>query len=74
MPKICEFSNCRKRASYGLYYETPIMCKDHRGECKQQYNVCVCGKHEPHFNYPGNKKKYCGSCKLDGMVNVKTKK
>ena len=74
MPKICEFSNCRTRACYGLYYETPIMCKQHKGNYKQQYNICVCGKHEPAFNFPGKKKKYCGSCKLEGMINVKSKK
>jgi len=73
MPKICEFANCRTRACYGLYYETPIMCTAHKGEYKPQYNICVCGKHEPHFNYVGQKKKYCSSCKLDGMINVKIK-
>ena len=73
MPKICEFANCRRRAGYGLYYETPIMCKEHKGDYKPQYNICVCGKHEPHFNYIGQKKKYCSSCKLDGMINVKIK-
>ena len=35
---------------------------------------CNCGKsYHPSFNFVGSNAEYCGECKLDGMVNVKSK-
>ena len=32
MGYLCEHDNCRKRASYGFYFQKPIMCKEHKQE------------------------------------------
>jgi len=75
MPKLCEYQNCRKRASYAFFYGKPERCKAHKENRKLQYSVCQCGKAQPTFNYKGQKKAICCSkCKKKDMVNVKDKK
>ena len=74
MPKLCQFENCKKRASYATTYGKPERCKEHREERKLQYIICQCGKANPYFNNPGETHAmYCSSCKTDGMVDVKNK-
>ena len=75
MPKLCEFQNCHKRASYGYKYGKPERCKKHKEDRKPQYSICQCGKAQPIYNLPGETKAiYCSSCKTDDMVDVKNKK
>jgi len=74
MPKLCEYRNCRERASYGYFYQTPERCKQHAENRKPQYKVCDCGKSYPNFNVKGKKAKYCGQCKTEGMEDVKSKR
>ena len=74
MPKLCEFENCHKRASYGYRYGKPKRCKEHKEDMKPQYSICKCGKAKPSFNYEGEKAMYCSSCIKDGMINVNNKK
>jgi hypothetical protein len=71
MPKICEFQNCQKRASYGLKYGIPLRCKEHRENLYYQYDRCVCGSAHAIFNFSGQSRKYCSKCKLEGMIDVK---
>ena len=73
MPKLCQFENCRNRASYAEFYGIPIKCKTHKEKLNGQYSVCHCGIKWPVFNYDGLKPEYCSKCKLDGMLNVKSK-
>jgi len=71
MPKICEFENCQNRASYGYYYEKPLRCKDHKGDMKPQYDICMCGKSKPNFNYENEKRpKCCKECKDPEMIDI----
>jgi len=70
MPKICEFENCRNRASYGLTYGQGIRCKTHKEEYKPQLSVCHCGKAKPSFNYKDLKAEYCSTCKKEDMISV----
>ncbi len=71
MSKICEFENCRHKASYALIYGKAIRCKEHKENFKPQYNICVCGKAHPRFNFPDEHRAlYCGSCKKNNMVNI----
>ena len=74
MPKLCQYQNCRKRASYGYFYQMPERCKEHAEDRKPQYRICVCGKAQPTFNFPGEKRKYCVQCKKEGMVDVISKR
>jgi hypothetical protein len=75
MPKLCEFKNCTRRASYGLYYGKPLRCKTHKENMKPQYSICVCGKSYPNYNYlTESRPKYCNKCKLDEMIDIKHKK
>ena len=75
MPKLCEFENCRKRASYALTYGKPDRCIDHKEDRKPQYKVCKCGKARPTYNEQGEPKAICCiSCKTETMINVKNKK
>jgi hypothetical protein len=75
MPKLCNYLNCRKRASYGLTRNCPVRCKQHKEDYKSVWQICQCGKSQPNFNYPGETQAVCcSSCKTDTMVNVKSKK
>ena len=75
MPKLCEYQNCRKRASYGFFYGKPERCKEHKENRKPQYSICQCGSHRPYFNYEGEARPmYCKKCRKVGMVNVRDKK
>ena len=62
MPKLCQFENCRKRASYALTYGKPDRCKEHKENRRPQYNICRgvgCNTH-PVYNYDGQSKAlYC---------------
>ena len=70
MPKICEFENCRNRASYGLTYGKGIRCKIHRENYKPHLDICHCGSAKPSFNMKGLKPQYCIKCKSSDMINV----
>ena len=75
MPSLCQFENCRKRASYALTYGKPDRCKEHQEDRKPQYRICKCGKARPHFNYPGETRGICcAECKTDKMIDVKSKR
>ena len=74
MPKLCNHENCRRRASYAATYGNPDRCKEHKGERKPQYAICQCGKVQPNYNEPGEKRAICCmECKTGTMVNVKSK-
>lgn len=73
MPLICKHLNCKNRASYGFTYGNPEYCKDHGIEKKAytQYGICVCGKTQPRFALPDDKRpSCCSSCKLENMINI----
>jgi hypothetical protein len=70
MPKLCQFENCRNRASYAEFYGIPIRCKIHKEKLHNQYRICHCGSKFPIFNYKDLKPEYCTKCKLDGMIDV----
>ena len=71
MPKLCTFENCRNRACYGFYYGKPERCKTHKENRKSQYSICLCGKAQPVFSFPGETKAICCSqCKKDGMIDI----
>ena len=75
MPKLCEFENCRKQASYSYFFQKPERCKEHKEDRKKQYHICRCGKHQPSFGLPTDKRaSYCIKCKTDEMVDIKSKK
>tara|TARA_Y100000741_G_scaffold300777_1_gene242177 strand:- start:188 stop:1267 length:1080 start_codon:yes stop_codon:yes gene_type:complete len=75
MPKICDFENCRKRASYGYTNGSLERCKEHKEDRPNALMVCKCGKARPSYNDPGKKVAVCCvSCKTETMVNVMHKK
>jgi len=75
MPKLCEYNNCRNRASYGVKRNTPIRCKSHKENMKLASMICVCGKTRPNFNNEGETKAlYCSECKSSTMVDLTHKK
>ena len=79
MPKLCEFENCKNRASYGYDTDTMVMCSKHKTVDMNNVNYskqkkCVCGEHFPSFNYIELKAEYCGSCKKPDMIDVRSKK
>ena len=75
MPKMCEFQNCRNRASYGLTRNCPTRCKTHKENRKLVSLICQCSKARPNFNEPGEILAICCvSCKTDTMVDIKNKK
>ena len=59
MPKLCEYQNCKKRASYGVKRNKPIRCKEHKGEMKLVSQICQCDKARPTFNEPGETVAIC---------------
>jgi hypothetical protein len=73
MPKICEFENCRNRASYGLTYGKGIRCKLHKENYKPHLDICHCGNAKPTFNNKDMKPEYCVKCKTNDMINVTQK-
>ena len=75
MPKMCDFQNCRKRASYGIKRNCPTRCNSHKENRKLASQICHCGEACPSFNEPGETTAICCvSCKTDTMVHVKSKK
>ena len=64
MPKLCEFENCRRRASWGLSFGVPQRCRDHTVDgMRPQYKICKCGKPNPRFSVQGDPKlKCCADC------------
>jgi len=75
MPKMCEFQNCRKRASYGIKRNCPTRCKSHKENRKLASFICICSKARPSFNEPGETSAICcASCKTSTMVDIKNKK
>ena len=75
MPKLCEFNNCRERASYGIKRNIPTRCKKHKENMRLASMICLCGKTRPNFNNEGETKPlYCSECKTDTMVDVRNKK
>jgi hypothetical protein len=74
MTKLCQFENCRNRASYAEFYGKPIRCKTHKNNLNHQYRICNCGLSRPCFNLEGQKAKFCNSCKTPDMINVINKK
>ena len=75
MPKLCEFENCRKKANYGYFFQKVERCKEHKGDRKQRYKICRCGKHDPKFGLPNdNRPSYCSKCKTDKMICPRTRK
>ena len=75
MPKLCNYLNCRKRASYGLTRNCPVRCKQHKEDYKSVSQICECGKAQPNFNEPGEPTAICcASCKTDTMIDIKNKK
>jgi hypothetical protein len=72
MTKLCDFENCRERATYGTN-NIPIRCIKHKENMKASCGLCVCGKCAI-YNFENLKPSYCLNCKKDGMINVKDKK
>ena len=76
MPKLCQFQNCRNRASYGITRNNPCRCKEHKENMKLVSMICVhegC-KTRPTFNLPGQTKGlYCSTHKKEDMINVVSK-
>ena len=50
MPKICNYQNCRKRASYGVKQNELLRCKLHKENMKLSSYICQCGYAIPCFN------------------------
>jgi hypothetical protein len=74
MPKLCEYKDCRKRATYGPKRLSPQRCKEHCNGLPLVSLRCNCGKARPTYNLPGETKCVCcAACRTNGMVNVKDK-
>ena len=41
MPKLCQFENCRNRATYAEFYGIPIRCKTHKEKLYNQYKILL---------------------------------
>ena len=75
MPKLCNYQNCRKQASYGVLRNNPLRCKNHKENMKLSVHICLCGKARPVYNIPIEKRPICcGYCKTSGMVDIINKK
>jgi hypothetical protein len=77
MPKLCEFENCRRQATYGEFYGNPMRCNLHKEDYKLVCRLCQEGncKLIPTYNYQKEIKAiYCSNHKLDGMVDIKHKR
>lgn len=72
---LCSDKTCTRIAHYGYTYGKPEKCKKHKGDCKYQFDICMCGKSTPSYNKPLKKKPmYCKKCKTDNMINLKRKR
>ena len=75
MPKLCEYQNCRERATYGPRRGCPLRCNEHKENMKLISLLCMCGKARPLFNEPDETTAICCvSCKTETMVDVKHKR
>ena len=75
MPKLCDYENCRGRATYGLKRNSPLRCVEHKEEMKLACELCLCGKAKACFNEEGVTPPICcASCKTESMVDVKNKR
>jgi hypothetical protein len=73
MTKLCQFENCKNRATYGIN-SIPIRCITHKEIImKASCGLCKCGKYAI-YNFIGKRPAFCNYCKEDGMINVKDKK
>ena len=73
MTKLCQYENCKNRATYGTN-SIPVRCITHKQfNMKASCGLCICGKYAI-YNYEGKRPSFCNLCKLDEMVNVKDKK
>lgn len=71
MPKLCEFENCRKRASYGYTNGSLERCKEHSEDRPLSSRICKCGTHCPSYNEPGTKLPICcAKCKTETMIDA----
>ncbi len=70
--KLCEFENCKKEATYALYFNKPILCREHKKDgMKTKTCVCVCGKATPAFGLKNdNIRSCCKNCKTPEMINL----
>ena len=75
MPKLCEYQNCRNRATYGVRRGCPLRCKEHRDDMKILSRICECGNARPSYNEPGETTAICCSlCKTNSMINIVSKR
>jgi hypothetical protein len=75
MPKLCEYQNCRERATYGPRRGCPLRCSEHKENMKLASRLCMCGKAMPYFNESGQTPAICCSlCKTETMIDVRNKK
>lgn len=76
MPTLCNYLNCRKRATYGTTRLNYMRCYIHKEiHMKLCVLLCICGKSQPMYNEPGEKTAICCSnCKSTTMIDVKNKK
>jgi hypothetical protein len=77
MPKLCEFENCRRQASYGEFYGKQFRCNLHKENYVLVCRLCKQGncRTRPTYNYEGEKMgAFCDAHKLEGMINVRDKK
>lgn len=75
MFNFCNYTDCKKRATYGLKRNEPIRCKLHKENMDLCSRICICGMNRPSFNEPGETIPICcNSCKTPNMVNVSNKK
>ena len=69
---------CGKNPTFGLSGGKPLWCGTCKDKPKEAINIlgkkCKCGKHRPHFGFPGERPKFCKDCKLESAVNVTGKK
>lgn len=73
MTKLCQFENCKNRATYGTN-SNPIRCNIHKEDnMKASCGLCKCGKYAI-YNFIGKRPAFCNSCKQIDMINVKDKK
>jgi hypothetical protein len=73
----CEYIGCPEYATHGNKGQPKKFCKEHKDsdmERNKDYRKCkVCDK-QPSYGYPGGKAEYCAKDKLEGMINVVTKR
>jgi EsV-1-7 cysteine-rich motif len=69
---ICEYIDCKRKATHNYNGNPPILCKGHKDDDMVDISrKCIeCYMVRASFNYKGEKKAlYCDGCKLDGMIN-----